>query len=337
MVDRQLAEPELATSAAMSSRGWRYVPRFQAPEAIGLIVFLAGEIAFFALKSPYFFNWDNWVNIVTNVAVAGVVAAAGTLLLVAGQFDLSVGSGIAFVGMVLAYLQPHHGVTLAAIAAIGVGIGIGILNGFLVTVVGINALIATLGTLAIFRGFTELIGGGETRFLNGFSGLGTARPFGNIPVPALAVIAVAALMFLVMRYTVYGRSMYAIGANPVAARLVGIRVGRAIFIGFVLSGACIALSGLMLASQLGSTSSTAATGLELSVVTAIILGGTSLTGGRGSMVGTVLGLLIIGVLNNGLVLLNVNSFWQDVARGLLLILAVTFDRSRALIVGRRAQ
>ena len=128
--------------------------------------------------------------------------------------------------------------------------------------------------------------------------------------------------------------MYAIGANPVAARLNGIRSGRVIFAGFVLSGLCVAIGGLILTSQLGAASPQAGMGLELSVVTAVILGGASLAGGRGTIAGTMLGLLIIGVLNNGLVLLNVSSFWQEVARGTLLILAVSFDQLRIRLTDR---
>ena len=150
----------------------------------------------------------------------------------------------------------------------------------------------------------------------------------NIPVPVLMLIAVLAIVWVIMRYTVYGRSMYAIGSNPTAARLVGVRSARFIFIGFILSAAACALSGLMLTSQLGVGSGLFGVGMELSVVTAIVLGGASLAGGRGSIVGTAVGLLIIGSLNNGLTLTGVDPFWQDVARGALLIGAVSFDQLR---------
>ena len=147
-------------------------------------------------------------------------------------------------------------------------------------------------------------------------------------MPVLVLIAVLAIFWVMMRYTVYGRAMYAIGSNPSAARLVGVRLGRFIFIGFILSAAACALSGLVLTSQLGVGSGLFGVGMELSVITAIVLGGTSLGGGRGSVVGTAVGLLIIGSLNNGLTLTGVDPFWQDVARGTLLIGAVSFDRLR---------
>ena len=304
--------------------------RLQVPELAALVLFLVAEVIFFWIKSPFFLNWDNWLNILTNSAVIGIIAAPATMLLVAGQFDLSVGSGAAFVGVVMAYLVTSAGWDrpLALVVAILAGAGLGLLNGFLVTVVGVNALITTLGTLAMFRGLAQVIADGQTIILGGFGELGTARPFLDIPVPVLILIVVTAIFWFVMRYTVYGRSMYAIGANPVAARLTGIRSRRLIFVAFILSGVMVALGGLIFVSQVGAATPTAGLGLELSVVTAVILGGASLAGGRGTVLGTALGFLIVGVLNNGLILLNVDPFWQDVARGALLIGAVSFDQLR---------
>jgi len=211
---------------------------------------------------------------------------------------------------------------------------IGAVNGFLVTVVGVNALITTLGMLAVLRGLTEVRAGGQTVTLAHFAGLGTGRPFLSIPVPVLLLLAVVAVAVLAMRYTVFGRSLYAAGSNPTAARLVGVRTTKMIFIAFIASGLGVALSGLILNSQLSAASPNAATGLELSVVTAIVLGGASLSGGRGTIQGTLVGLLIIGVLNNGLTLINVSSFYQQVASGSLLIVAVSFDRLRQRLARR---
>jgi ribose transport system permease protein len=302
--------------------------RRQVPEVAALVVVLLVLGIFFSITSPYFLNYDNFVNIVTAAAVTGIIAAPATMLLIAGQFDLSVGSAAAFCGAVLASLALHNDMAFAVPVAILAGIGIGILNGFLVTVIGINALITTLGTLAVFRGLTQVLTDGQTLGVEHFSGLGTARPLFNIPLPVYIFAGVALAFWFLSRYTVFGRSMYAIGANPAAARLNGIRSKRIIFVGFVLSGVCVAIGGLILASQLGAASPQAANGLELSVVTAVILGGASLAGGRGAISGTMLGLLIIGTLNNGLVLLNVSSFWQTVAQGSLLIFAVAFDQLR---------
>jgi ribose transport system permease protein len=299
------------------------------PDSAALFVFLVVESIYFAIKSPYFLAWDNWLNILTAIAVIGIVAAPGTLLMTAGQFDLSVGSTTAFTSVIVANLALSHSLGFAVAVAVAAALGVGAINGYLVTIVGVNALITTLGTLAAFRGLSNVVAKGQTVTVNGFSFLGTARPFGNIPVPVLVLFGVLALVWGLMRYTVFGRAMYAIGSNPAAARLVGIRLGRFIFIGFILSAAACALSGLVLTSQLSVGSGLFGVGMELSVITAIVLGGASLRGGRGSIVGTAVGLLIIGILNNGLTLTGVDPFWQDVARGALLIGAVSFDRLRA--------
>jgi ribose transport system permease protein len=306
------------------------------PELAALVLFLIGEIVFFWIKSPFFMNWDNWLNILNNAAVIGIIAAPATMLLIAGQFDLSVGSGTAFVGVVMAYTvtELDWSEPLALLIAILGGIGLGALNGFLVTVVGVNALITTLGTLAAFRGLAQVIADGQTLLLGGFGELGTDRPFLDIPVPVIILVVVIVVFWFVMRYTVFGRSMYAIGANPAAARLTGIRSRRFVFIAFVLSGLMVALAGLIQVSQVGAATPTAGLGLELSVVTAVILGGASLAGGRGTVLGTALGFLIVGVLNNGLILLNVDPFWQDVARGALLIAAVSFDQLRIRLTAK---
>jgi ribose transport system permease protein len=301
------------------------------PDSAALIVFLVAEAVFFSLKSQYFLAWDNWINIVTAVAVIGIVAAPGTLLMTAGQFDLSVGSITAFTSVVVANLALSHSLGFSVFVAVAAALGIGALNGFLVTVVGVNALITTLGTLAAFRGLSNVVAKGQTVDVSGLSSLGNNRPFANIPVPVLLLLAALVIVGVLMRYTIYGRAMYTIGSNPSAARLVGVRLGRSIFVGFMLSAAACALSGLVLTSQLGVGSGLFGIGMELSVITAIVLGGTRLGGGRGSVIGTAVGLLIIGTLNNGLTLTGVDPFWQDVARGTLLIGAVSFDRLRERI------
>jgi ribose transport system permease protein len=302
--------------------------RRQVPEIAALLVVLIALGVFFSITSEFFLNYDNFVNILTAAAVTGIIAAPATMLLIAGQFDLSVGSAAAFCGAVLASLALHNDIYFSVLIAVLAGLGIGMVNGFFVTVIGINALITTLGTLAVFRGLTQVVTDGQTMAIDRFGGLGTSRPLFDIPLPVYIFVGIAVAFWFLSRYTVFGRSMYAIGANPVAARLNGIRSGRTIFVGFLLSGLCVAIGGLILASQLGAASPQAASGMELSVVTAVILGGASLAGGRGAIAGTMVGLLIIGTLNNGLVLLNVSSFWQTVAQGALLIFAVSFDQLR---------
>jgi ribose transport system permease protein len=312
--------------------------RRQVPEIAALLFVLAALFAFFSVQSEFFLQYANFVNILQNVAVIGIIAAPATLLLVSGQFDLSVGSAAGFVGMVMAVaaspadsgLQFAMGLSipLALLVAVAAALLVGVMNGVAVTVIGINPLITTLGTLAIFRGLTKVLGDGQTIRVNGFGSLGVSRPLFEIPLPVYILLAVLLIFAFVLRYTVYGRSMYAIGASPAAARLAGIRVNRSIFAGFLLSSVCVALAGLIRLSQVGGASVNAGLGLELSVITAVVLGGASLAGGRGTILGTAVAVFIVGVLNNGLIQLNVPSFWVEVAGGVLLLGAVTFDQLR---------
>ncbi len=303
-------------------------PGRSVPELAALSVFLIALIVYFSFATEYFLGVENWINILSAVSVAGIIAVPGTMLLIAAQVDLSVGSAAAFTGTIAGIWINSSSVGIGILYAIIIGIVIGVVNGLLITKVQVNALITTLGTLAILRGLSYIIGGGQTVMVPKLSYLGLLRPFLNLPLAVIVFVVICIAGVFVMKYTTFGRSLYVIGANPAAARLVGIRTPRVVLICFVLSGVSTALAGLILTSQLTAASPMAANGLELSVITAIVLGGASLNGGRGTISGTILGLLIIGVLNNGLVLLNVDTFWQQVARGTLLIIAVSFDQLR---------
>ena len=303
-------------------------PGRSVPELAALGLFLIALIVYFSLATEYFLGVENWINILSAVSVAGIIAVPGTMLLIAAQVDLSVGSAAAFTGTIAGLYINSSSVGLGIFYAILMGIVIGLVNGLLITKFQVNSLITTLGTLAILRGLSYIIGGGQTVMVPKLSYLGLARLFLNLPLAVIVFVVICIAGVFVMKYTTFGRSLYVIGANPAAARLVGIRTPRVVLICFVLSGVSTAFAGLILTSQLTAASPMAANGLELSVITAIVLGGASLNGGRGTISGTILGLLIIGVLNNGLVLLNVDTFWQQVARGTLLIIAVSFDQLR---------
>jgi ribose transport system permease protein len=315
---------------------------FRVPEWAALFVVLVVLFAFFSVASPYFFQPDNFKNIAQNVAVIGIIACPATILMIAGQFDLSVGSLVAFSGMFMAIsalLQGTGGATVpfafnltlpsAFVLTLVAAALVGAINAFAVTVVGINALITTLGTLSVFRGLTKVLGDGQTIRIDNFDSIGVTRdPVLGIPLPVYIFGITVALTWFVLRYTVYGRSMYAIGASPAAARLAGIQAKRALAVGFIFSALAAGLGGLILLSQVGGASVNAGIGDELSVVTAVVLGGTSLSGGRGGIGGTILAVFIIGVLQNGLIQLNIASFWIEVANGVLLLGAVSFDRLR---------
>ena len=299
--------------------------RFSVPDYWALIAVLIVISIFFAIQAPNFMTYGNWVNIFIAASVTGIIAVPATLLLVAGQLDLSVGSAAALVGIVLGVAATEFGIAAGVIIAVLVGIGLGVVNGLLVAGIGISSLIATLATLAAYRGLARVLSEGQTMLLPGFRDLGTSRPFLDIPLPVILFVALVVVFAVIARWTLFGRSLYAIGANRQAARLAGIRAERRIFRMYLLSAGCVTLAGLILVSQLGVASPNAALGLELTVVTAVVLGGTSLAGGRGSILGTVLGLLLIGVMNNGMILMNISNFWQEVARGVLLAVAVSID------------
>lgn len=301
------------------------------PEA-GLLVFLVLLGTWFTLGSEFFLTGNNLRNILLSVSVLGILAAPSTMLLVSGNFDLSIGSNAVLCGVTFGLVAESSGPTTGVIAAVAVGLIAGSFNGFLVSVLGISSLIVTLGTLSVFRGIAQLRSNGQTIRVEGFRWLGSGEILG-IPVQIVLFLITIVVFFLVMRYTTFGRSVFAIGSNQQAARLAGIRIPPTLFALFVIAGLLAALAGLILSSQLRAASPNTAMGLELSVVAAVILGGASLQGGRGTIPGTVLGVLILGTLNNGLTILSISSFWQDIARGMVLILAVGLDQVRIRLQG----
>ena len=306
----------------------------QFPESGALIAFVVILGAIFTALSPYFLQWQNFLDILTAMAIVGIVAAPGTYLIISGNFDLSVGSGVAFCSVVFAVVAQHHGLAAGILVSLGCGLLIGLVNGFVVTILGVNSLITTLGTLGVLGGLAEVLAKGNNIAVNNFTTLGSGRPFLRIPIPVLFLIGILLIFGLGLRYTVFGRAVYAIGSNQIAARLVGIPTRATVFSAFVLSGFCVWLGAIILTSQTVAGSPTAESTLELTVITAIVIGGTALEGGKGSMVGTAIGILLLGVISNGLTLLNVNTFWQDVTQGALLIAAVAFDRLRLKLSGR---
>lgn len=318
--------PTLAEQEAPAEGRRRFVLA-KVPAELLLGVFLAALVVYFSLSSEYFLSLDNFRNILLSVTVLGIIAIPSTLLMVSANVDLSVGSIAAFSGMVLAVVAEERGLALGVMAALLAGAVVGAVNGGLVARIGINSIIATLGTLSIFRGATKLLSNGQTVIIGDFGWLGSGSLIG-IPVPVWIFAVVGIAFYLMMRFTLFGRGIYALGSNPQAARLVGIRPAPNLFSLFVITGVLAALAGLILASQLRAAAPLAGEGLELSVVAAVLLGGASLTGGRGTVVGTTVGVLILGTLNNGLTIMGVTSFWQEVARGVVLILAVGLDQLR---------
>ncbi|MBA3644104.1 MAG: ABC transporter permease [Chloroflexia bacterium] len=297
---------------------------------IGLAAVYAAIIVVFALLSDVFLSTRNFLNIGVSVSILGIIAATQTMVIIARGFDLSVGSVVALSGVVTAKLLEAGQPDLVALGgAIGVGLLVGLVNGLLITIVRVNPLITTLATLSVVRGLAYVWTDALTQ---GFPGrnlawLGVQR-IAEVPVPVIVMLIVFAAVSLTMRYTTFGRELYAVGGNPRAALLAGIDVRRTQLAVYLLSGMSAGLAGAILAAQLSAGSPQAATGLELNVVAAVVLGGASLAGGRGRPWGTLLGALIMATLANGLVLIDVSSFYQMIAWGLVLLLAVVIDQLR---------
>lgn len=274
----------------------------------------------------------NLTNVLVQAAVLTVIAMGMTFVILGGGFDLSVGSVVALSGCVGATVMMKAGIVAGIIAGVGVGAMVGLVNGVAVTVLRVNPFIATLGTMVLVRGVVFLITNGEQVPIDDtlpkdFLDFGVERFFGIhylVWVPAVLL----ALLSWVLSMTPYGHSVYATGGNREAAYLSGIRVDRVTASTYVWCGALAGLAGMMLASRLQSGQPTAGEFYELTAIAAVVLGGTALHGGEGKLYKTVIGVFIMVVLGNGLNLLNVNSYWQRVAIGLVIIAAAAADQLR---------
>jgi ribose transport system permease protein len=300
-----------------------------------LLAFYLALAAVFSLLSPYFLSLRNMLSIGANVAFMGLMAATGTPLIIAGGLDLSVAAVAGLSGVVIA-LANAGGVAIwpAVLIAVLVAAAIGLGNGLLTTRLQLNPLIVTLGTMSVVSGISLVMTGGLTQplMVDGFNWVGSGRAFG-VPVPLILMLLTFAALWVALTRTRFGRYVYASGGNPEAARLIGVPVDRVVMALYVVSAVSGAISGTVLAAMLGAAAPNAASEHLLTVIAAIILGGTSLYGGRGSVWGTLLAVLILGTLANGLTLLDVSSFWQDVTRGVVLVLAVSLDRIRTKAFG----
>lgn len=301
-----------------------------------LLVFYIGLLIVFSILSPFFLTLRNMMAIGSNIAFIGLMAAAGTPLIIAGGLDLSVAAIAGLVGVVIAVLYGDMGLNiwLAALVALGLGAFIGSINGLFATRLKLNPLIVTLGMMSIVSGAALILTGGLTKplMVPGFNWIGSGRIF-DIPVPPILMLITYIVLSIVLRRTRFGRFVYASGGNAEASRLIGLPVERVQMILYIISGISGAVAGIVLAAMLGAAAPAAASPHLLTVIAAIILGGTSLYGGRGSVWGTLLAVLILGTLNNGLTLLDVSSFWQDVTRGVVLMLAVSLDQIRTRALG----
>lgn len=297
----------------------------------GLVVALIVVFVVLTFASPYFLTTTNLLNVAKALVIVGIAAAGETIVIIAGGFDLSIGSTMAASGMLAAYLvDSGSGIAVAFTCSILLGVAIGAANGTLISYFRINPLITTLAMLAIIRGLAFVISGGREIIITNSTwlGLGTGK-FAGVPLIVLVLLTIYIIFALIMPRTTFGRYIYAIGSNPRAARLAGISTNRWRLVIYITCGAIAALAGLMLAARTGNARPAAAMGFELDVITAVILGGASLKGGRGTILGTAVGLILLFMINNGLTLAQVPSFWQQVVKGLILLAAVLYDEIRS--------
>ena len=304
------------------------------------LIFLVTLMVLFALLEPRFLSSINLFNVMRQVSITGMLAIGMTFVILTAGIDLSIGSLVAFAGLVAAAvakggLQDRftvgeggigYGWELAALAAIAVGLIGGYVQGLAITRLKVPPFVVTLGGMSAFRGAALLFaaGGPISGFEPTFTWWGQGK-IGPVPVPVIIFLTAAALAHVALRYTRYGRKVYAVGGNPEAARLSGLNVNRMICSVYVIMGFFAGLGSFVLAARLNSAEAVAGTGYELTVIASVVIGGTSLFGGSGTIFGTVIGSILIGVLLNGLVLMNVSSYVQQIVIGIIIVLAVAFD------------
>ncbi|MBC3938261.1 ABC transporter permease [Anaerotruncus massiliensis (ex Liu et al. 2021)] len=294
---------------------------------LGLFVVLILMCVVFTILKPGFLTGKNLLNILTAASLSGLIAIGESYLIIAGQIDLSPGAIAAFAGVFSALLA-QRGMPILLIILITVAMGalFGAVSAFQVNALKIQPFIATLAVMSIARGLAYIICAGKPVFIshNTYIKIGITRILG-IPLPVIILVVMFLVWGVALSKTRFGRNVYAVGGNPAAARLAGINADAVKRGLFILSSCLASLGGIILASRMNTGQPGAASDVDFDAITASVLGGIAMTGGTGSLSGTFLGVLILQGFNNGLLLLNVSTFWQDVARGLLMMFALTFD------------
>jgi simple sugar transport system permease protein len=299
----------------------------------GLLVVTIALFFVLAATAPNFSSEANLTNILRDAAFTGIVAWGMTLVIISGEIDISVGANAAFSSVVFAELVTSIPIPLAMLVTLAIGAAFGLGAGWLRARLGVPTFVSTLALFIGLRGAANVISGAVPIPIDSesFQKLGLGDLLG-LPTPAVIMLVLFALFAFVARRTVFGRSVFAVGGNADAARLSGMHVERTRVLVIGITGFLAALTGILIASRLGSGNSGAATGLEFEAIAAVVVGGTSLAGGRGSLLGTLIGVLFIGELVNGLVLLGVSPFTQDIVRGAVVLGAVVVN---AIIVRRQ--
>lgn len=296
---------------------------------------LIGLMVVITVMNPNFLTTNNLLNLLLQVTANGFIAFGMTFVILTGGIDLSVGSMLALSSALSAGLIASGvPVPIAIVLAVGLGALFGMLNGLLVAYGRLAPFIVTLATMTIFRGATLVYTNGNPvtkgltdSFLFQFLGQGYVV---GIPFPVILMAIVFVLLYVLLHKTAFGKSVYSLGGNEKAAYISGVNLNKVKVMIYTISGMMAAISGLIVTSRLSSAQPTAGTTYEMDAIAAVVLGGTSLAGGKGRILGTLIGALIIGVLNNGLNIIGVSAFWQQVVKGVVILIAVLLDRFKAV-------
>jgi ribose transport system permease protein len=299
-------------------------------DRVGIFLVLILLVLFMAFVAPNFWSIDNGINVARSVSINAILAAGMTFVILTGGIDLSVGSilalsGVASVLMWTAGWPP----LLAVVGGIVVGALSGLANGLLISLLALAAFIVTLGSMTFLRGAAYTLTDGQPLIANGlgFRDIGNGGLAG-VPIPVVIMVVVYVFSWFILERTKFGKHVYAVGGNAEAARLAGVKVKSVMTWVYVISGACAGLAGVIFAARVVSGQPTAGSGYELDAIAAVVLGGTGLAGGRGRILGTLVGAIILGVLSNGLILMDVPFFHQLMIKGLVIILAIAIDSLR---------
>ena len=306
--------------------------QFKENQNLGTIVALIILIVFVSVLNPAFLQVNNLLNLMRQLIINGFIALGMTFVILTGGIDLSVGSTLAFTSAIFAgLLQNGMNTGIAIVITLALGLALGLLNGLLITKGKLAPFIVTLATMTIFRGLTLVymdgrpISGPKDNFA--FQFLGKGQVFG-IPFQVILFLIVYIVLSTLLNKTSHGRKIFAVGGNEKASFISGIKIDKVKILVYVISALMAVVSGLVLTSRLNSAQPTAGSAYEMDAIAAVVLGGTSMTGGSGSLTGTLIGILILGVLNNGLNLLGVSSFYQQIVKGVVILIAVLIDRKR---------
>lgn len=305
-------------------------------DRVGILLILIILVGFMTLVADNFASFDNGMNVLRAISINAILAAGMTLVILTAGIDLSVGSTLALAGCTGVLLHIAGLPPLVAIAGgVLVGAAAGAVNGTLIAMLAMPPFIVTLGAMTYLRGAAYTSTGGLPVIASdlGYKSIGQSY-IGPLPTPVVVMLVVYAVVWFLMERTTFGRHIYAVGGNPEAARLAGISVKKVLILVYTIAGACAGLGGIIFSARVESAQPNGGQSYEMDAITAVVLGGTSLAGGRGRITGTLIGAIIIGVLSNGLVLMNVEYFTQLIIKGAVIILAVAIDSVRGIVNSR---